>query len=125
MFSHLFALQYKRSGTQAFGFYVAYLAMFIVLGLLVGLLVNPTMGLVGVPVNDTLALTVGTSLATVACLALGLAIVEVKGLLGQFWLLIIAILGGLLAIPGGGFLGLIPVAFLTTVPARKSLSSKK
>ncbi len=125
MFSHLSSLKRQRNGTEAFGFYVAYLILYMLIGAIVGASLEPLMGLFGFVTTEEMSNMVGVILATTCSLALGLAIVEVKGRLHNFWLIVVAALGGLLGVIGGGFLGLLPVAFLTTVAPRKSLGSKK
>ena len=111
MFSNLTDFSVKRSTKQAIGFYIAYLVLIILLGALVG-------GLVGL-VSDggegfISPLTAGVYIGVITSLVISFTVIYRKKLLGNYLYIILAILSGLLALVGGGILGLIPSAYLTT-----------
>ncbi len=113
MFKTLTDLGMKRTGKQALGFYLAYLLLFMVVGGLLG----GVAGLSGVNSGsggfDT-GMRLGVTVSVILSLGLSILILRAKKKQNSFGLILIALLSGLLAILGGGLLGLIPVAFLTT-----------
>lgn len=110
MFSALTDFSVKRSTKQAIGFYIAYLVLIILVGGLVGGLIG---SVTGSGDFDT-GLTIGTYAAVIFSVAISFAVTYKKQLLGNFLYLILVILSGILALGGGGLLGLIPAAYLTT-----------
>ena len=110
MFSALTDFSVKRSTKQAIGFYIAYLGLIILVGGLVGGLIG---SVTGSGDFDT-GLTIGTYAAVIFSVAISFAVTYKKQLLGNFLYLILVILSGILALGGGGLLGLIPAAYLTT-----------
>jgi hypothetical protein len=110
MFKNLLNFSYKRSGVEAVGFYLAYFLLILLVAFLFG-------GLCGVIFPDHAAVIgyrIGVVLAVCLCLYLSFLILVKKSLLNHYGYLLLAILSGILAVFGGGILGLIPVAFLTT-----------
>lgn len=109
MFSKLTDFGVKRDTQQAVGFYLAYLVAIIVIAMIAAVLVAPIGGgyLIGVRV--------GSNVAVVGSLVLSFLVLQKKNLLNDFKFLLIGLLAGLLAFFGGGVLGLIPVAYLTTL----------
>lgn len=111
MFKNLFNLQIKRSASQAFGFYIAYLVLFCTC-LLIG---GAILGIVfdaGVEAGFKF----GSVAAILVCPGVGLAVLKQKGAF-SFGNVLLVLLSGVLAIFGGGLLGFIPVSFLTTKPS--------
>jgi hypothetical protein len=120
MFKHLTDFAYKRSFKEAIGFYLAYLFLIILLAALLGGL----MGLIaGQEDSFEFGLRVGNIVAIVVTMGISLLILRKKGFLGNFGYIILIILSGLLAFFGGGLLGLIPVAFLTTRDGQENLTN--
>ena len=111
MFKNLLDFGYKRTWLQAVGFYLAYFLLIIIIGFLAGAL----MGLIfsGGSVS-AMGVQIGNILAIVICLALSFTILYKKNQHKNFGLVLLALLSGILAFLGGGLLGLIPAAFLTT-----------
>lgn len=111
MFKNLLKFEYNRNLKESIGFYIAYfIFLMIVSGLmagLIGLMVDPQD-------NFNFGLKIGNIIAIVTTLSLSFLILFKKNLLNNFGYLLIALISGLLATLGGGILGLIPVAFLTT-----------
>ena len=115
MFKHLMVFGYKRSNKEAVGFYVAWLVFIVILSALAG-------GITGgfLPPEDTfqdgfhVGLRVGGYIAVAAVLVITFMIVRDKKILTNFSSIILLLLSGVLAFIGGGILGLIIPAYLTT-----------
>ena len=101
---------FKRSRKQALGFYLGYLVLIV----LVGAVVGAVFGLISGNGNLELGLRVGNIMAILLALGLSFAILSKKKLTDNFGLILVALLSGLLAFVGGGILGLIPAAYLST-----------
>lgn len=113
MFQHLTDFQYQRTALQAFGLYLAYFFLTMVIGGLGGGL----LGLVMDPDNPfELGLRVGAVVAVITCLTLSSLIIKHKKRTSFSSILLIVLSGGL-ALLGGALLGLVPVAYLSTRPS--------
>ena len=113
MFKNLTSLGYQRSTKEAFGFYLAYLVLIMIVGAMLA-------GTLGVAMqNNTFdfGLRVGSVIAAIASTGVSFFILKEKKLLGNFSFILLALLAGLLALFIGGLGGLIPAAYLTTRPA--------
>lgn len=109
MFAKLANFGFKRTSKQAFGFYISYLILGIILGFVVG-------GIAGIlnPNNAQEAgLLAGQIMAVPYVLTLAILVAVKRSLLKSFLALTLIGLSGLLALLAGGLGGLIPVAFLT------------
>ena len=109
MLNNLFNFEYKRSPLEAFGFYLAYFVLFIVIAFLIGLV----MGLTGLMAADQ-TFTVGVVLAVLVSFGLSAAIVVKKKLWGNFLFVLLVPIAGVLASFGGMLLGGIIPAYLST-----------
>ncbi len=113
MFDDLFSLEKERTSQQAFGFYLAYLLMAVLGGAILG-------GLAGVlGGNYESSARVGGVFAVLNCLGVSFGILNKKKL-DSFGLIVVSLLSGLGAILGGGLLGLIPTAYLTTLKSESA-----
>lgn len=110
MFSNLTNLSVKRTAKQAIGFYIAYLILIALAGGLIGGLISLVTG----KGDFDTGLVMGTYAAVVFSVVISFIIIYKKNLLGNYLYLILVILSGILALGGGGLLGLIPAAYLTT-----------
>jgi hypothetical protein len=110
MFSNLTNLSFKRSSKQAFGFYIAYLILIMLIAGLVGGFYSVGTG------NDSFeaGLDLGTYIAAVSSVVISFAVLFKKNLLGNYLYLVLVVLSGILGLVGGGLLGLLPAAYLTT-----------
>lgn len=108
MFKNLTNFAHKRNGWEVLGFYLAYLLLIIVVALLLGAAVAL------LDFDTEVAFRLGNAFAIIICLVLSFMVLKQKKLTGNFGLILVALLSGVLAFIGGGILGLIPVAFLTT-----------
>ena len=110
MFIKLTDLSFKRDLKQAIGFYIAYLLLLIILSAVLGGVYALATG------QDSLeaGVTFGTTIAIVSSLVLSFAIIFKKNLLTNYLFIVVALLSGVIAFIGGGLLGLIPAAFLST-----------
>jgi len=118
LFSHLKDLSYQRSASEAFGFYIAYFLLFLVIAAIIG-------GLSTFYSSDeaeVLQMASRLGIVTVTIISIGLAfcVLRKKNLLKQPTSIGIIILVGLCAMFGGALLGLLPIAFLTM---KKPISS--
>ena len=111
MFKNLTNFGYHRSGKEAFGFYLAYLLLVVVIGALIG-------AFVGVATQGSIGLSRGVSLGAIAaalvCIALSFLILSTKKVWRFGWILLSLLAGGL-ALFGGGILGVIIPAYFTTL----------
>lgn len=110
MFRNLLTFSKQRTGKEAVGFYISYFILIVLLG---GLGAGLT-ALVGATSDAFEAgLLTGTIIGVVCCTLLAVLIVWSKKLSDILSLILVPV-AGLLAMFGGGLLGLIPVAYLTT-----------
>jgi hypothetical protein len=112
MFDKLSDFSYRRTSTEAVGFYLAYLVLTIILSIAASLLLAPAFRVDGFVSGYR----IGNFMAIVVSLVLAFTILHRKQLLDNMGLILVAVLAGVLAYFGGGLLGLIPVAYLTTRP---------
>lgn len=113
MFTKLFDLRLKRTAKQAFGFYVVYLLLLLLVGMLLGGIAGIILGL-----SFQAGVKFGQLMAIIVCLVISFVILNYKKSLSPVNV-ILALLAGILAMLGGGLLGLIPVAYLTTIAERE------
>ena len=112
MFKNLTNFGYQRDMKEALGFYIAYLILLmLVSGVSAGIL-----GLAAGHGSFSFGLQVGAVVAVIISLAISFWVLKEKKLLSNFFLIILALLSGLLALFIGGLGGLIPAAYLTTRP---------
>ena len=109
MFSNLMDLKFQRSVKQAFGFYIAYLFLIM----LVGALLAGRYALVTGNSGFEVGAKVGNIVAVVFVLGITSTIVSQKKML-NFTVLLSVVFSGVLALFLGGLGGLIPAAYLST-----------
>ena len=116
MFKKISQFEYKRSVWEAVGFYIAYLLVLfliqIVMGVTIGLVIeNDSTHFLGIELAR-----LSSIVFVLICIFILYFVLRRKALLSFpkaiFWLLIVAIFSLL----GGGLLGLLPIAYLTTKP---------
>lgn len=110
MFKNLTKFKVKRNLKEAIGFYIAYL-VFVVL---VSVVAATLAGMVTGNDNFEFGVRIGTMVAILTSLALSFAILKERNLQNNFVYVLLALVAGVLAYFGGGLLGLIPVAYLST-----------
>ncbi len=110
MFKNLTNFSYDRNVKGAIGFYLAYLLLTIILGTLIA----TVLGLIFNRTSFGFGLRIGTFTAIVVSVGLSFMIIKRKNLTSNFVYILLALLSGLLALLGGGVLGLIPTAYLST-----------
>ena len=110
MFSNLADFGYKRDLKGAVGFYIVYLITIILISSIAGGLGGLTGGV------DSFGggVRIGNIIAIIASLSLSFLILYKKNILSNVVFIVVALLSGVLAFLGGGLLGLIPAAFLST-----------
>lgn len=114
IFNHLTVFSYKRSGKEALGFYLAYLLTTTILAGIMG-------GVVGVFLNPEntdsiyeISASLGAVIALIVSLVISILILKAKKIYKNFGYILLALVGAGLGLVGGGLLGLIVPAFLTT-----------
>lgn len=123
MFTDLLDFGYKRSSLQALGFYIAYLVIFMIIGVIMTssffTLFHPANNQA---VNMT-AMHIGKAVAfvgsNVLCFAIGLR----KGYKLHINTILTMFLSGILSFIFGAIGGLIPAAFFTTFKSRPSATN--
>ena len=105
MFKHLTDFTHKRTPKEAIGFYLAYFLLNLIIGAALGIVLNQGFS------NSSVA---GTYGAVLTQLILGALILKSRKLFKSFLYIILVILALPLSYIGGGLLGLIPLAYLTT-----------
>lgn len=110
MFKKLTDFSYKRTKVQALGFYIAYFVLTVIVSGLVG----GILGLVIPNPSFESGVRIGTFIAIIFSVGLSFFVLKKKRL-QDFKLIVITILSGVLALFGGGLLGLIPAAYLSTL----------
>jgi len=112
MFKDLTKFGTHRTTNQAIGFYIAYL----IATMLVAMIAAGLFG-AGASNSDAFAtgVRIGSAVAILISVGLAYMVIQARKLGGEFKNILIGLLAGVLAYFGGGLLGLIPVAYLTTV----------
>ena len=114
MFKNLTNFSYKRNWKEAIGFYLAYCIVGFILGGIGGAFSGIQSGATTFGEGFSSALRVGAMIAIVYCLAIAILVLVQRKLYKNFWYVILALLGAILAAFGGSLLGLIIPAFMTT-----------
>jgi hypothetical protein len=120
MFQSLTDFSYQRSALQAVGFYIVYLILTIILGAIAGVVFGISTSNLGSDIGQK----VGMITAILVVLTLSFRIIQAKKLLNKYFYVGLAVLSAVVAFLGGGLLGLIITAYLTTLSAPKNKSKK-
>lgn len=110
MFSKLANFDFKRTAKQAFGFYISYLLLCMVIGGVVG----GTAGLLSPENSNQVAYIAGQIVAVVYVMILGILIAVKRSIIKSFSVVFLLAFTALISVFFGALGGLIPVAFLTT-----------
>ena len=110
MFTNLLNYQFKRTGKQAIGFYIAYLF----LGILIGGLSAGIYALITGEGGFNTGVQIGSLVAVVFTLGLS-TIIVIKKQIVSFKTVLLIIVSGVAALFIGGVGGLIPAAYLSTL----------
>ena len=111
MFNNLTDYSRRRTTKEAVGFYIAYFVLILALSLLIGTLAGIVRG------NENsfnFGVQLGTMVATITSLTLSFLILNAKGLVSNYGYILLALLSGVLGYVGGGLLGLLIPAYLST-----------
>ena len=108
MFNDLFNFEKQRTGKEALGFYIAYFLLIAISGGVIGLVLGVVLGL-STDLVEWLA-------AVIICPLLSFQILSKKNLKRNILYIWLCIFSGIGALWLGELLGLIPVAYLTTIP---------
>jgi hypothetical protein len=115
MFTNLFDFSINRTAKQAVGFYIAWLVILAVSCGLVSAAASPLLGASNFRTGFSAGVKVGQSFSILANTVVAFWILKSKRSF-SFGNVVLAFLAGALSILGGGLLGLIPAAYLTTRP---------
>lgn len=121
MFKDLTNYGLQRSGVQALGFYIAYLVLIVILAAVIGGISGAMSG------SDSFEFGVrlGQLIAIAGSMYLAYRVTSDKKMEKEFSSILLVGLAGLLAVFGGGLLGLIPAAYLTTQKGANKVAKKK
>jgi hypothetical protein len=114
MFVNLTDFGFRRTRKQAIGFYIVYLVVSMVLSSVVSYFVLNNQVFYSEEEAFTAGVEVGSRVAIVVVLVLAALVLNGKKLITNPKSIVIGFIGVGLAFVGGGLLGLIPVAYLTT-----------
>jgi hypothetical protein len=110
VFTNLTNLSYQRNKKEAIGFYITYLVITILLGTIISAIVGVIVG----HSSFSLGIKIATLTALVVSVALSFLVIKRKKVTDNYGYIILALLSGVLALLGGGILGLIPTTYLST-----------
>ncbi|MBU4338569.1 hypothetical protein KKB43_02500 [Patescibacteria group bacterium] len=113
MFNNLTDFSYKRNFKEAMGFYIFWLVFILVVGGLLAIVLSIIIGQTDKEAAREFGFKVGVAMAILTNLAISFLILRKKNLRGISYIFL-ALLSGVLASVGGGLLGLIPTAYLST-----------
>jgi hypothetical protein len=118
MFKHLTDFGYERNKKEALGFYLAYLILFVLIGAMVAAIVGVATNTIPKNFSDTFTKgeEVGAVVVALGSAALSIAILSAKKE-SRYWLVLLALIGGMLCLFGGGLFGFIVPAYFTTIPS--------
>lgn len=117
MFQHLTNFGYKRNLKEAVGFYLAYLLFVMICSFLVTVIFSLATGVgaeESLQESMNIGIRYGSVVGMISSIGISTLMVWKKGLLGEFKYLVVILISGILAFFGGGVLGLIPAAYLST-----------
>jgi len=118
MFENIFSFGLQRTTKQAWGFYLGHLAILIFSGFILGFVYGITQQ--GSAFNS--GISVGVVIAVVYVAVISFFMLKQKGMARKFKYIILALCGVALSAGGGGVLGLIIPAVLSTKPSLISAS---
>ena len=118
MFKHLANFSYQRNKKEALGFYLTYLLLFVIIGAIVASIIGIATNTVPKNFSDTFTKgeEVGAVIVGLGSAALSIAILSAKKE-SRYWLVLLALIGGMLCLFGGGLFGFIVPAYFTTIPS--------
>jgi len=117
MFKELFNFGFKRTSAQAFGFYIAW----VVLIALAGGAVSAVLGAVFLGGSDSFSTgfqfgeRVGGVVAILMCTAVAITVIAARKKTKSFGAWIAVLFAAFLSVFGGALLGVIPIAYLSTL----------
>ncbi len=122
MFENLQDLTFKRTAKQAIGFYLTYFSASFVFAASSSWIVGLAFGKTG---NAEFSLKVGQFSIILFASALSYLMIKKKNLMNDKLKVGLAVFASILTIVGGGILGFIPLAYLSTVSSGETKNSIK
>jgi hypothetical protein len=121
MFKKLTDFSYKRSGLQAFGFYLAYLLLGSLLGAISGVVYAAMTGISGMMIG----MKAGAFIAVIYCAVLGFLVLRFRKLYKRFSSILLYLLSILSSMILGSLLGLVFISIMTTMETQENEPSEK
>ena len=123
MFTHLTDFKFRRTTKQAVGFYIVYLMGTVLLAGLISYIYMSMSGQSFSPEDESFSAgaRVGSKVVMVIVLILSILILNAKKLTHNSRSIIIVLIAVAFTFVGGGLLGFIPVAYLTTLESLKKV----
>ncbi len=116
MFKHLTDFGYERNKKEALGFYLSYLVLFVLIGAAVAAIIGATTNTI--PKNFSGTFTKGEAVGAVI-VGLGSAVLSIVVLSAKkesrYGFVLLALIGGMLCLFGGGLFDFIIPAYFTTL----------
>lgn len=124
MFKNLFDLSIKRKGMEILGFYLVYSILgAVVAGIICGFVIAMLHPEAKTFEDGTqLALVYGPVMAILYGVVISIAIISAKNIFNSFYAVLLTIIAVPLLYFGGASLGMIPVAFLTSLDSNNTTS---
>jgi hypothetical protein len=122
MFKHLTDFGHKRNKKEAFGFYLAYLVLFVLIGAVVAAIIGVATNTIPKSFSDTFTKgeEVGAVIVGLGSAALSIAVLSAKKE-SRYGFVLLALISGMLCLFGGGLFGFIIPAYFTTIPSDMTL----
>jgi hypothetical protein len=116
MFKHLTDFGYKRNNKEALGFYLVYLVLFVLIGAVVAAIIGIATNTIPQNFNDTFTKgeEAGAIIVGLGSAALSITILSAKNE-SRYGFVLLALIGGVLCLFGGGLFGFIIPAYFTTL----------
>ncbi|MBM2890303.1 hypothetical protein [Leptospira interrogans] len=120
MFKKISDFAYQRSWKEAVVFYIIWLIIIIIFSGLISSIAIGLLGIVGLKFlpeeSFQIGVKIGNFIAVVGCLLISFTILKKKNLHTHIGFILIGFFSGILAVILGGFGGLIPCLYLSTLP---------
>ncbi len=116
MFKHLTDFGYERNKKEALGFYLVYLLLFVLIGAMIAAIIGVATHTIPKNFSDTFTKgeEVGAIIVGLGSAALSITILSAKKE-SRYGFVLLALIGGVLCLFGGGLLGFIIPAYFTTL----------
>ncbi|MFH1389762.1 MAG: hypothetical protein ABIH56_03455, partial [Candidatus Margulisiibacteriota bacterium] len=125
MFKKLFDYGYERNIIEAIGFYIAYFIIVVIGASLFTAIVERMFRIFGVVMSYGASASAGNLIAIVTTIILVIVVVKEKKAFKHFGFILLGATAAILSYYGGAVVGLIPIAYLTTLSIYSKDEEKK